>query len=53
MGPPETSGAPAVGSVVFSLSSYFSFGVDLCVFLCYFFLEGVFLWLISLKITIV
>lgn len=53
MGTPVITGAPAVGSVVFPLSSDFSFGVDFCVSLCYFFLGGVFLWLISLKITIV
>ena len=52
-GPRVFPGAPAVGSVVFPLSSDFSFGIDLCVSLCYSFLGGVFLWLISLKITIV
>ena len=42
MGTPVITGAPAVGSVVFLLSSDFSFVVDLCVSLCYFFLGGVF-----------
>lgn len=52
-GPRVCPGAPAVGSVVFPLSSYFSFGIDFCVSLRYSFLGGVFLWLISLIITIV
>ena len=52
-GPRVFPGAPAVGSVVFLFSSDFSFGIDFCVFLCYSFLGGVFLWLITLIITIV
>lgn len=46
-GPRVFPGAPAVGSVVFPLSSDFSFGIDFCVSLCYFVLGGVFYGLYS------